>query len=332
MLRWFLYIAGGLLLLGLVALAAGPFLVSTAPQEGLETPARVAPPGSRFVTVDLPGTDGLELHYLEAGTDREGAPTFVLLHGFTFNAFTWNRIMDDLARHGRVLAYDQVPYGLSAKPLPGEWSGPSPYTKAAALDHLFAFLEARGVEQAVLVGNSAGGTLALEAALRRPDRVEGLILVNPWVYVNRPTFPEWVTRLPQMERLNLFLARQMGDRAPLLELSYADPDRIGPERRALTRIHTRVRHWDRAWGELFRQSLSSPVEVSDHLAGIRAPALVVVGEADQVVDPQASLRAAEALPGARATRIPDCGHVPQEECPEAMIQAVEDWLDEVSLP
>ncbi|MCG5535159.1 alpha/beta fold hydrolase [Ectothiorhodospira mobilis] len=331
MLRWLLILLGGVLLVGALGLAIGPFFIPTAPIQGLETAAEVAPPQSRFIQVEAPGTDGLKLHYLEAGTAGEG-PTFVLLHGFTFNAFTWNRVMDDLARQGRVLAYDQVPYGLSAKPVPGEWSGPSPYTKAAALDHLFAFLDAQGVERAVLVGNSAGGTLALEAALQRPQRVEGLILVNPWVYVNRPTFPQWLAESPQMGRLSLFLARQMGRRAPLLELSYAHPERIDPQRRALTLIHTRVRHWDLAWGELFRQSLTQPVNVSDHLGQIRQPALVLVGASDRVVDPQDSLRAAGALPRAQTAVIPDCGHVPQEECPRAVVREVEAWLETDTSP
>lgn len=331
MLRWLLILLGGLLLLGLATLTLAPFLIPTAPIQGLEPAAEVAPPQSHFVRVDAPGSEGLELHYLETGAKGEG-PTLVLLHGFTFNAFTWNRVMDDLGRHGRVLAYDQVPYGLSAKPVPGQGGGPSPYTMEAALDHLFAFLDAQDVERAVLVGNSAGGTLALEAALQHPQRVQGLILVNPWVYVNRPTFPDWVAGLPQMERLSLFLARQMGRRAPLLDLSYAHPERIGPQRRALTRIHTRVHHWDLAWGELFRQSLTRPVTVSDHLAEIPQPALVLVGEADRVVDPQDSLRAAGALPRAETAVLPDCGHVPQEECPQAVVHEMEAWLGANAFP
>ncbi|MCG5500788.1 alpha/beta fold hydrolase [Ectothiorhodospira lacustris] len=326
MFRWLLILLGGLLSLVLVAGLLGPFLVSPGPLPGLSSATEAALPESRFLTIPHDGTDGLQIHYLAREQEGVEGPVLVLLHGFTFNAFTWNQVMDDLGEVGRVLAYDQVPYGLSAKPVRGEWSASNPFTKAAALEHLFAFLDAKGVEQAVLVGNSSGATLAMEAALSRPERVSGLVLVNPWVYVNRPSFPAAVAELPQLRRLNLLLARRMGGSGALLDLSYHDPDRITDERRALTTLHTRVRHWDLAWGELFVRAMSSPVDVSAHLADIRQPVLVIIGEQDRVVAPEDSRRAALALPAAAWVRVPDCGHVPQEECPEAVVSLVRRWL------
>ncbi|WP_412852583.1 alpha/beta fold hydrolase [Ectothiorhodospira shaposhnikovii] len=326
MLRWLLILLVGLLSLALVAGLLGPFLISPRPLPDLSSATDVALPESRFLTIPHDGTDGLMIHYLEREQEAAEGPVLVLLHGFTFNAFTWNGMMDDLDGAGRVLAYDQVPYGLSAKPVRGEWSGSNPFTKAAALEHLFAFLDAKGVEQAVLVGNSSGATLAMEAALSRPERVSGLVLVNPWVYVNRPSFPESVAEWPQLRRLNLWLARRLGSSGALLDLSYHDPERITDERRALTTLHTQVRHWDLAWGELFVRAMSSPVDVSAHLADIRQPALVIIGEQDRVVSPEDSIRAALALPAADRILLPECGHVPQEECPAAVAAAVRDWL------
>lgn len=329
MLRWFLIILGSLLTLGLLVLLLGPFLISSQPIEGLEPAEALATDDSRFVSIPFEGTGGLTLHYLEAeGSGEAEGPTFVMLHGFTFNAFTFNELLPGLGERGRVLAHDQVPYGLSAKPTREDWSGPNPFTQEAALTHLMTFLDAKGVDRAILVGNSSGATLAMEAARRAPERVEGLVLINPWVYVDRPTFPEAITQLPQVRRLNLLLARQLGARGTLLDLSYHEPERIDDERRALTMIHTGVENWDLAWGELFVRAMASPVDVSAHLGDLAQRSLVIIGEEDRVVSPEDSRRAAREMPDATVVTIPGCGHVPQEECPAAVLEAIQAWLED----
>jgi pimeloyl-ACP methyl ester carboxylesterase len=319
-----------LLTLAVLVLLVGPFLVDPTPAAGATNPRAVAPEESRFIEIPFDGTDGVELHYLErTGPGQAMGPVFVLLHGFTFNAFTWSRLLDALADHGRVLAYDQIPYGLSAKPLQGVWNGPNPYSKQSAREQLFAFLDRMGIERAVLVGNSSGGTLALEAALAAPDRIEGLILLAPWVHSKRPLLPDWLVDLPQMDRVTLLLARYLGGDSPLLDLSYADPTRIDDERRQLTGIHRRIANWDVAWAELLRRSLTDPVEVAAQLDRVTQPALVLSGALDGIVPVADTQATAEALPNATLVILPDCGHLAQEECPEAVAPAVSDWLKAV---
>jgi pimeloyl-ACP methyl ester carboxylesterase len=348
LLRFLLFIIA----LGLIALAVGPLLVDPTPATGATSAKAVARPESRFVNVPFAGTDGIELHFLEQGgplpqaqgqvatpattpvanqqtTSARSAPgtfAFVLLHGFTFNAFTWNQLLDPFAAHARVVAYDQTPYGLSAKRLPGTWSGENPYSKAAARQQLFAFMDRLGIERAILVGNSSGGTLALEAALSEPERIAALILLAPWVHANRPILPDWLAQLPQTRRLTLLLARFLGADSPLLDRSYADPSRTDDERRALTGIHRAMANWDVAWGALLNHSLTDPVEISAHLAQIKQPVLVVAGAMDQVVPVADSEATAAELPNAQFRLLPDCGHVPQEECPAQVADAVSNWL------
>lgn len=328
-------------LAAIVLAASLPFLVSTTPIADLDSARSLARPGSQFVTIPFEDTAGLEIHYLadpgEGGVAgpaaaRRKAPNFLLLHGFTFNAFTWNELLGFFGERGGAIAYDQIPYGLSAKPIAADWDGPNPYAREAAVEQLLAVMDAFGMDQAVLVGNSAGGALALETALAAPRRVAGLILIDPWVYIRRPTLPPVIAGLPQTERLSLFLARYLGERQPLLERSYADPGRITAERRVLTGLHAGVAHWDLAWGELLHRSLTSVVAVSERLDEIEQPALVISGREDALVPVADAERLAAALPGAGPPVVlPDCGHVPQEECPAQVADAIAGWLSSAPL-
>jgi pimeloyl-ACP methyl ester carboxylesterase len=236
-----------------------------------------------------------------------------------------------LAERGRVVAYDQIPYGLSAKPLPGTWAGDNPYSKAAALSQLWALLDELGIEQAILVGNSSGGTLALEAAQAEPQRVRGLILLAPWVHSKRPILPQWLVDLPQIKRLTLLLARMLGRDSPLLDYGYADPSRIDAERRALTGVHREMANWDAAWAALLQRSLTDPVEIAKHLGEIDTPALVITGTEDRIVPPADTLDTARALPNATYAELPACGHLPQEECPGQVMDVIGQWLDGLSV-
>lgn len=328
MVRILLWALAGVVALVVLAVIAGPFLISPDPSQGSASGAEAATAESRFVRIPFPGTQGLDIHYLEPPTGAlPGATPFLLLHGFTFNAWTWQPVLDAFAGRGRAVAYDQVPYGLSAKPARTEWQGPSPFSKEAALMQLFAVMDALGLERAVLVGNSSGGTLALEAALARPERVEALILVAPWVYVTRPTLPAAVASLPQLHRLSLLIARKLGENAALLDLSYADASAISDVRRDRFAVHTRMAGWDLAWGELLALSLSTPVTVSEHLEEVRVPVLLVTGGTDRLVPVDDTRRVAGRLPDASLAVIPGCGHVPQEECANRFERVVGDWLD-----
>ncbi len=346
LLRLLLLVVLPMVALGLLAAVLGPFIVSPNPAPGVADASSVAAPRSRFVQLPTGNDDTQAFHYLaRSGPDRqaqqplghafpapEAAPAFVLLHGFTFNLFTWNRLFDTFEQYGAVVAYDQLPYGLSAKPVPNAERGdPDVYGKAAALQHLFALLDALELEQVILVGNSSGGTLALEAAVAQPERVAGLILIAPWVQAKRPILPDWLVGLPQMQRIALSLARYLGRNSPLLDHSYAEPARIDEERRALTGAHRLLAGWDLAWGALLHRSLTDPVTIAERLEAIAQPTLVLTGDADRLVPVRDTAATAEALPNASLVMLPDCGHLAQEECPAQVEAAVRAWLEDRGL-
>ncbi|MCX7681828.1 MAG: alpha/beta fold hydrolase, partial [Anaerolineae bacterium] len=176
-LRSLLIVLGSCLLLLLV----GPFLVPVPPLEGTVPPEQLADPDSRFIEVD-----DLTVHYKTAGAGR---PAFLLLHGFAASTFSWREVIGPMAEWGTVVAFDRPGFGLTERPL--RWEGPTPYSHEAQAQLTVRLMDALAIEQAVLVGNSAGGAIALLTALTYPERVEALVLVSPAVYVNGGTF-RWI--------------------------------------------------------------------------------------------------------------------------------------------
>jgi pimeloyl-ACP methyl ester carboxylesterase len=311
--------------IGLI-LAVGPFLIPVAPLAGLGSAAEAAGGESDFVTVPFAGTDGIELHYLAnqapAGTDE---PTFVLLHGSVFNAYTWDATFDFFGEQGRVIAYDQIPYGLSEKLVEGDWSGPNPYTADAAVEQLFALLDTLEADNVVLVGNSYGGVLAVQAALARPERVSGLILVDPAVYVEEE-MPAWIMNLPQVGHVGPLLARGIGQSEDFIRQTYRDPAQISVERMDRTLVHTEVANWDYALWEYLRIWGTNSSDYTARIPQITQPALVLSGDSDTIVPVEQSRRVDAELPQSELVILEACGHVPQEECPDLFETAVADWL------
>ncbi len=318
---------GGIaLLILLLLLAIVPFLIPVEPLENLQTAQAVAPPESQFVTIPFEGTDGIEIHYLADEPQAADEPTFVLLHGSVFNAFTWNEVFDFFDARGRVIAYDQIPYGLSEKLVEGEWNGRNPYSADAAVEQLITLLDTLDAQNVILVGNSYGSVLALQTALTHPDRVEGLILADSAVYVQE-SMPAAVMNLPQVQRLGPLLGQMIGGSEAFVRQTYLDPAAIDDDRMRLTLIHTEVAAWDEAMWAYLQEWGTVPIDVSAQLAGVAQPALVLTGDGDAVIPPADSERLADALPNAEYAVLAACGHVPQEECPTKFEEAVGAWLD-----
>ncbi len=307
-------IALGILLL---LLLVGPFLVPAPPLEGTKPIEALADADSRFVEIN-----GLSVHYKTTG---QGEPVFVLLHGFGASLYSWNAVMGPLGDLGTVIAYDRPAFGLTERPL--EWEGESPYSPQAQVDLLLGLLDHFGVEQAILVGNSAGGTVAMNFTLQHPDRVRSLILVDPAVYAGGGA-PAWVRpllRTPQMRHLGPLIARQIQTRGPeLIELAWYDPTRIPEETLALYKKPLQAENWDRALWELTLASQES--DLPRRLHEFTLPTLVITGEADKIVPTEQSIRLAGELPNAKLVIIPQAGHLPHEEQPAAFVEAVKSFV------
>lgn len=306
----------------LVLLLIGPFLVPVPPLEDTVPPEALADSDSRFVEVD-----GITFHYKRMGT---GEPVFVLLHGFGASTFSWREVMAPLSARGTVIAFDRPAFGLTERPMrdTAAWPGYNPYSYDVQPRLTVGLMDALGAESAIFVGNSAGGTVSVLTALAYPERVHALILVDAAVYVGggSPSLIRPLLRTPQMDHLGPLIAR--GIRSWGLDFgrsAWHDPSKIPSDFWDGYQQPLRVENWDRALWELTRSA--ERTDLVNRLDELTMPVLVITGGDDRIVPTEQSVRLAGELPDAQLVVLEACGHIPQEECPVAWLEAVEGFLD-----
>lgn len=268
-------------------------------------------PRGRFVDVD-----GRRAHVVDAGH----GPPVLLLHGFLHSSFTWRTTIDALAPRHRVIAPDLFGCGWSDR-------GPGDYS----LDGLARWVE--GVLAALDVGplhaalgNSLGGALALDLALRAPARLGRLVLVSPLgARLPVPALPFRLLGLPAFE--------------PLFRLTAGN---AGFVRRALGLVAYRRRAVDaevlhgftplaRPGSLLTATAMAAALgaasaSIEARLPGLAAPALLVWGRHDGVLPLAYGQRVAGLLPAARLEVFDDCGHCAHEEDPARFHALVDAFL------
>ena len=243
--------------------------------------------------------NGRALHYAETGG---GSPTLVLIHGAGGNHATWTRQLEGLADAARVIALD----------LPGHGASPGDGCRAVA-DYAAAvrgFLGALGAGPVVLGGHSMGGAITQTVALGAPELLRGLVLVGTGAKLR--VFPK------------LFELLEKDYAAGVAFISgYAWSPASSPAlkeggRRAMLETRAAVTLGD------FRAC--DGFDVLARVGQLRLPALVVVGEDDQLTPPKYAEFLTGAIPGAQLVRIPRAGHYVMLEQPEETNLAICQFL------
>ena len=310
-------VALGVLAIILVIMLAGPFLIPVPLLEGTVPPEQLADPDSLFVEIN-----GITVHYKTIG---QGEQYFILLHGFVASLFSWHEVMEPLGHHGTVIAYDRVTFGLTERPM--AWEGQNPYSPEAATNLLLGLMDHFDIQKAILVGNSAGGTVSMQFALEHPERIQALILVDPAVYIGggNPSGVRWLARTPQMQHLGPLIVRSIQSRvADLVALAWHDPAKIMPETLEGYKKPLRAENWDTALWNF--TSANHAANLTGRLGELTTPVLVITGDDDRIIPTKQSIRLAGELPNATLAVISNAGHVPHEETPAAFMQAVEGFL------
>lgn len=258
---------------------------------------------------------------LETEIHGSGRPV-VLLHGQPGSAADWARLVPLLSGDHRVVAPDRPGYGRTAGDATGFVGN------AEALVVTLAGLE-EPVDRAVLVGHSWGGGVALAAAVRHPEHVDGLVLVAS---VRPGESLGWVDRMLAAPGVgDALAAATIGSTALVLRnrrVRQLVEQRLDGRARDVVRAlegvtgaRTNAAVW-RSFVVEQRRLFDELADLEPELAKVSVPTVVLSGGADRIVPPTVGERLAAAIPGAEHRVVPGANHLLPFDHPEDIVSAV----------
>lgn len=260
--------------------------------------------------------NGTKLAY-ERRVGADGPP-LLALHGILVGTSNWIHQVLRLPRFRWLLPHLRG-HGMSPPPMPRQT------IEEAALD-VASVLDAEQVERTVVLGNSLGATIALALALMRPERIAGLVLVEPSLpALAGEEEQERLRRSAQLVRSLL-----AADRIDEALAHFLEP-RLGPDWRQKAG-QRRLEEWRRnvlhtpAWIDAVLAFDPGPVP----LAALDRPTLLVFGEKTQPGYRQTVFHLADLLQTAEVVSIPDAGHGAPVDNPEAFNATLLDFLRRLS--
>lgn len=300
------------------------------------TPCPSPPLFPGFAASRLALADQVEMAYLDNGC-AGGHPPLVLLHGVFDNKATWFRLASRLPGR-RLIAPDLIGHGHSSKPNFAAHPAHERYSPDMQAGYLAAFIAALGLDDAILLGNSLGGGLALRLYLNFPElaaKVRGLVLIDAAGYPHvLPLHVRTLGRYPG-KLLSYAPIHALARAAGLLRLAtwrtfrrcFHDRGKIPPELATVARAALATPNAAYAYHYAARNLIPPDVATFHQRFGdIACPTLVLWGRQDRILPVHSAQRFAAALPCTDLHIFPNCGHAPHLECPDETAACIEQWL------
>jgi 3-oxoadipate enol-lactonase len=255
-----------------------------------------------------------EIKGIRVPYDDTGGPglPLVLAHGFLMDRTMFEPQVEALRSHVRVITWDQRGHGEAD-------DAAEPYTYWDLAEDLLGLLDHLGLERAVVGGMSQGGFISLRFALRHPERVAGLVLIDSQAGLELDE-----------KRTEYDLMRSVWDEDGPSELMGGMVAAIilGRYSRSEEWIHRWIDRYPRprGLGHIY-STLMDRDDITDRLAEIEAPALVLHGDEDAAIPMERGEALAAGLPGARGVVVvPGGSHASNLTNPDAVNRAIEEFL------
>lgn len=272
----------------------------------MSSPPLVFPPLPKLLTATV---FGRSIKYYDVGA---GSP-LLLIHGIGGDADEWAFCFEPFSRAHRVIAIDLLGFGRSDKPL-------IDYTIAGFVEVVEQFLSGLKIERAAVLGESLGGWIASAFALKFPERVERLILVDAaGVWGDMKELPIDVrvsTRAHLRDGFRLLFYDKRMATDLLIDLAYE-------------------LHLERGDGytidSVLRNQQDGRERLDEVISQLSLPTLIVWGEQDEMIPLAVGRNLHRLIAGSKLEVIPECGHLPALEKPAEFVRCVLEFLGSVGI-
>lgn len=298
--------ASRLLILGVIGFAIG-FVVSSwfhdIPVE--EIIEKYAYENSEFLALD-----GMNVHYRVNGDAEE---TVVLLHGTAASLHTWEGWTKELSKAYRVVSFDLPGFGIT---------GPEPndnYTRERYLKFIDDVLGKLDIDTCYMAGNSFGGYLTWSYAVKHPEKVTKIAILNSSGYPRGDQPTPISFKMQKMEWLKPVLTnitpRSLVRKS--VEVVYFDDEKITDEK--VERYHDMLlREGNRAG--LMGKTIQITYDYVEEIKQVQCPTLIMWGDDDQLVNVEAAPKFHKDIPNSELLIYENIGHIPMEEIPEKSVR------------
>lgn len=266
--------------------------------------------------------NGHRLHYIDEGKGE----TILFVHGTPSWSFDYRNIIKKLKTDYRCIAIDHIGFGLSDKPEHYDYSTQN-HSKT-----LERFVLEKQLDNITLVVHDFGGAIGLNFALRHPEKIKNLVILNSWLWSSK-TDPDFIklskilksSLLPFLYRYLNFspkfiLPKSFGDRKLSKHLlkQYTQPFADKTQRNGALAFAKSLLN-DQDW---FQELWDKRQAISDK------PTLFIWGTKDPVIKPHYLDKFQNGFTNSKTVQLETCGHFPQEEQPEMVTKSILDFLSD----
>ncbi len=264
---------------------------------------------------------GFSINYEDQG---QGQPV-IFLHGFGASIYTWRNLVPYFSKTHRVIAIDLKGHGLSDKPKDNN------YSVADQSDIIYEFIKEHSLDNVTLVGNSMGGAISISTYLMQCDNgtqhISKLVLIDSASYKQRLPDFIFVLRIPIINVLLPCLTSTKFRAGKVLNEAFFDRTKITDDIVATYASYLALPGASYALTKTAQQIIPSNFdELTERYKTIKIPVLIIWGEKDTIIPLEVGRKLAANIPNSKLVVIPNCGHIPQEECPSQTIEAMESFM------
>ena len=265
---------------------------------------------SKFITID-----GLNVHYKDEGNGE----VLLLLHGTFSSLHTFDDWASLLKHNFRVIRLDLPGFGITGPSTDNQYSIP------IFVDFIYKFLDVINVNTFYLAGNSLGGWLAWELALKAENRIKKLVLLNSAGYINDRNYPLpfVVAQTPVLRNVFNYIPKAVVRR--FIRQVFNNQKVVTDQ---LVDRYFSLIHREGNLDAFVRIANSKLIQNTHSLIKLKIPVLIVWGNKDRWLSPKHAEYFNKDIPNSRVLMYDNVGHIPMEEIPEKSALDVSKFLVE----